>query len=220
MDNESRAIRIISMLRKSTQGMVVPASTSIIQKYGKDPYRILISCLLSLRTKDTVSLPASLRLFEQAKTPTQMLTLPLKHIEKLIYPCGFYRRKAALMHVVSQQLLDEFGGKVPSDEAQLLSLRGVGRKTAALVQGVAFGIPAICVDTHVHRVSNRLGLVNTQTTQETESALKKLLPEKYWLEITDLLIMHGQNVCVPISPFCSKCPVASLCPRKGVTRSR
>lgn len=220
MDNKDRAIAIIKILRKATQGMEQPASLAIIQKYGQDPYLVLISCLLSLRTKDTVSLPASIRLFEYAKTPEQMLKLPIPKIEKLIYPSGFYRRKALLLHEVSRDLLARFEGKVPADLEQLLSIKGVGRKTANLVLGVAFDIPAICVDTHVHRVSNRLGLVKTKTTEETEQALKKILPPEYWVEYNHLLVQWGQNICVPISPFCSKCAIAKLCPRVGVTRSR
>lgn len=220
MDNKSRAIKIIKILRIATKDMLQPASSSIVQKYGRDPYLVLISCLLSLRTKDTTSLPASIRLFEHARTPEQMLALPITQIEKLIYPCGFYHRKALLLHSVSQQLLDQFGGKVPHNEEELLTLKGVGRKTANLVLGVAFNIPAICVDTHVHRVSNRLGLVKTKTTEETERELKQLLPEEYWIEYNHLMVMWGQNICVPISPFCSKCAVVNVCPQVGVIKHR
>ena len=220
MDKKDRAIRIIEILRKATKGMEQPASTAIVSEYGRDPYLILISCLLSLRTKDTVSLPASRRLFEHAKTPKQMLALPITHIEKLIYPTGFYHRKARLLHEISQELLNRFSGNVPSNLEDLLSLKGVGRKTANLVLGVAFEIPAICVDTHVHKISNRLGLIKTKTTEETELALMELLPKKYWIEYNHLLVIWGQNICVPISPFCSKCALYDLCPRIGVTKQR
>ena len=220
MDKKDRAIRIIEILRKATKGMEQPASTAIVNEYGRDPYLILISCLLSLRTKDTVSLPASRRLFEHAKTPKQMLALPITQIEKLIYPTGFYHRKARLLHEISQELLDRFDGKVPSNLEDLLSFNGVGRKTANLVLGVAFEIPAICVDTHVHTISNRLGLVKTKTTDATEQALMELLPKKYWIEYNHLLVIWGQNICVPVSPFCSKCPLYDLCPRVGVTKQR
>ena len=220
MDKKERAIRIIHLLRKATKGMVQPASISIIEQYGRDPYLVLISCLLSLRTKDTVSLPASVRLFEYAKTPSQMLALPISKIEKLIYPTGFYHRKAQLLHTVSQDLLKRFSGKVPANLEDLLSIKGVGRKTANLVLGVAFEIPAICVDTHVHRVSNRLGLVKTKTTDETEQELKKILPPEYWIEFNHLLVVWGQNICVPISPFCSKCVLLPICPQIGVTKRR
>jgi endonuclease-3 len=220
VDKKDRAIRIIEVLRKATKRMVQPASFQITEKYGKDPYLIFISCLLSLRTKDAVSFPASVRLFEYAQTPEQMLTVPVATIEKLIYPTGFYRRKARLLHEVSADLIKRFKGNVPADLDDLLSIKGVGRKTANLVLGVAFDIPAICVDVHVHRVSNRLGLVQTKTTDETEQALMKLLPQEYWIEFNHLIVMWGQNICVPISPFCSKCAIAPLCPRIGVTRHR
>lgn len=220
MNKKERAIRIIHLLRKATKGMEQPASVSIIQQYGRDPYLVLISCLLSLRTKDTVSLPASQRLFEYAKTPEQMLKLPIQKIEKLIYPSGFYHRKAILLHTVSQDLLTRFKGKVPSNLEDLLSIKGVGRKTANLVLGVAFKIPAICVDTHVHTVSNRLGLVKTNTTDETEEALRKLLPKKYWIEYNHLMVTWGQNICVPVSPKCSQCVLLPICPQVGVTKHR
>lgn len=200
--------------------MEQPASSVIVERYGQDPYLVLISCLLSLRTKDTVSLPASIRLFKEAKTPRQMLKVPISKIEKLIYPTGFYHRKAKILHEVSQDLLNRFKGKVPADLDQLLSIKGVGRKTANLVLGVAFNIPAICVDTHVHKVSNRLGLVKTKTTEETEMELMKILPQEYWIEYNHLIVQWGQNICVPISPFCSKCAIANLCPRVGVTKHR
>lgn len=220
VDKKERAIRIIQVLRKATQGIEQPASVNIVDQYGQDPYLVLISCLLSLRTKDTVSFPASQRLFEHAKTPVQMLKLPINSIEKLIYPTGFYHRKAFLLHEVSRDLLERFKGEVPQTENELLSIKGVGRKTANLVLGVAFNIPAICVDTHVHRISNRLGLVKTKTTDETEAELKKLLPPEYWTEYNHLLVMWGQNICVPISPKCSQCAIFNLCPRVGVTRHR
>lgn len=220
MDKKDRAIRIIEVLRKATKRMVQPASFQITQMYGKDPYLVLISCLLSLRTKDTVSFPASVRLFEHAKTPEQMLKVPLSTIEKLIYPTGFYRRKARILHEVSADLIKRFQGKVPADLDDLLSIKGVGRKTANLVLGVAFDIPAICVDVHVHRVSNRLGLIKTKTTDETEQALMELLPQEYWIEFNHLIVMWGQNICVPVSPLCSTCAIAPLCPRVGVTRHR
>lgn len=220
VDKKDRAIRIIEVLRKATARMVQPASFLMVEKYGKDPYLILISCLLSLRTKDTVSFPASVRLFEYAQTPQEMLKLPVAAIEKLIYPTGFYRRKARLLHRISTDLIKRFGGHVPANLEDLLSIKGVGRKTANLVLGVAFDIPAICVDTHVHKVSNRLGLVKTKTTDETEQALMKLLPREYWIEFNHLIVRWGQNICVPISPFCSKCAIAPFCPRVGVTRHR
>lgn len=218
--SQERAIKIIQLLRKATQGMVQPASEQIIEQFGKDPFLVLVSCLLSLRTKDTVSLPASIRLFAHAKTPQEMLALPIPAIEKLIYPCGFYRNKAKQLHFVSHELLARFDGKVPNSMDQLRTIKGVGPKTANLVLAVGFDIPAICVDTHVHRISNRLGLVKTSTPEETEAELRQLLPKEYWREWNSLMVMWGQNICVPISPFCSKCVLFDLCPKNGVGKRR
>lgn len=219
-DTQQRVVQIIKVLRKVTRGMMQPASASIIERYGKNPYLILIACLLSLRTKDTTSLPASLRLFAKARTPQKMITLPALSIEKLIYPVGFYRTKAKRIRSISKELIDRFGGNVPKTYDELISLNGVGLKTTNLVLGEAFGIPALCVDTHVHRISNRLGLVKTKTPEKTEEALQKVVPKRYWVEFGKLLVVWGQNICVPISPHCSTCAIADLCPRIGVKRSR
>jgi endonuclease III len=215
-----RALKIIEVLREATKDMVKPAASQIVSQYGRDPYLVLISCILSLRTKDTVSFPTSQRLFQLAKNPQDMVHVPISTIEKTIYPVGFYRNKAKQIHDISADLIARFGGKVPSDEESLLSFKGVGRKTANLVLGEGFGIPAICVDTHVHRISNRLGLITTQTPEETEQELKKILPPEYWREWNYLMVMWGQNICVPVSPWCSRCPIRSLCQRVGVTQSR
>jgi endonuclease-3 len=220
LSQSERAAKVVTILRQATRSMIEPAATQIVARYGQNPYLVLISCLLSLRTKDTVSLPASIRLFDHAQTPEQMLSLSLSFLEKTIYPVGFYRNKAKTIQAISRDLLDRFNGVVPATEAELLTLKGVGRKTANLVLGEGFGIPAICVDTHVHRISNRLGLVATTTPEATEAELKKVLPEHLWVEYNRLLVMWGQNICVPLSPRCSACAVAQLCPRVGVTRSR
>jgi len=220
LDREKRLLEIIKKLRKATACMAEPAATSIVKGFGKDPFLVLVSCILSLRTKDTVSLPASQRLFQLAKTPQGILGLPLGQIEQVIYPVGFYRNKAKHLHEISKDLIGRFGGKVPNNEQDLLSLKGVGPKTANLVLGEGFGIPAICVDTHVQRISNRLGLVKTRTPEQTEKALKLILPKKYWIEYNRLLVQWGQNICVPVSPFCSKCILSDLCPKIGVKRSR
>ena len=220
ISQEKRAIAIISLLQTATQGMVEPAASTVVRLYGRDPFLILASCILSLRTKDSVSLAASQRLFEHAKTPQELLHLSTQSIEKLIYPTGFYRQKTKQLHAICRMLLDKFDGTVPHTREQLLSLPGVGPKTANLVLSVGFDIPAICVDTHVHRISNRLGLINTKTPEETEIALKKLLPEQYWSEYNRLMVMWGQNICVPISPFCSKCVLLPLCEQKGVIKKR
>ena len=220
LDQRARAIKIIHILEQATKSMIEPAASSIVKQYGRNPFLVLISCLLSLRTKDTVSLPASIRLFEYARTPEQLLVLPIVQIEKIIYPTGFYKRKARGLHFVSDQLIKRFNGKVPNTFEELISIKGVGPKTANLVLAEGFGIPAICVDTHVHRISNRLGLVSTKTPEQTEAALKELLPQEYWSTYNTLLVTWGQNICVPISPFCSKCPLFDLCPKAGVTKRR
>ena len=214
------ALEIISTLRQATRGMGRPAGDQIVERYGRDPYLVLISCILSLRTKDTVSFPASCRLFEQAKGPHEMVRLSLLDIKRAIYPVGFYQRKSAQILSISVDIITRFDGKVPSGEQELLSLAGVGRKTMNLVRALGFGIPALCVDVHVHRISNRLGLVNTKTPEETEIALSGLLPPEYWIEYNSLLVMWGQNICVPVSPHCSRCPILTQCQRVGVTRSR
>lgn len=217
---QARAVKIIDILRTATRGMEKPASLQIVDRFGRKPFLILTSCLLSLRTRDTVSFPASCRLFAKAKTPQAMLKLPLKTIEKIIYPVGFYRNKAKILQGVSHDLITRFEGKVPATQQELLSIKGIGPKTANLVLGEAFGIPALCVDTHVHQISNRLGLVHTKTPQQTEQALQKIIPKESWVEYGYLMVMWGQNICVPISPKCSQCAIAKLCPRIGVTRSR
>lgn len=216
----NRVITIIEKLRIATKGMVQPAATQIVNEYGRDPFLVLISCILSLRTKDTVSLPASQRLFKHAKTPQELLALDSHFIEKTIYPVGFYRQKTKYILALSKKLITDFGGHVPRDEKSLLSLPGVGRKTMNLVLSQGFNIPAICVDTHVHRISNRLGLVSTKTPDETEKALKTFLPVEYWSEYNGLMVMWGQNICVSTSPFCSRCVLLPLCPQVGVTRHR
>jgi len=174
--------------------MVQPMSFFIAKKYHNDPFLILVSCLLSLRARDTMTLPVSEKLFLRARTPDQLLKIPIHELEKIVHPLGFYRQKARTLHSVSKELITRFNGKVPHTEEDLLSLKGVGRKTANLVLGVAFGIPAICVDTHVHRLSNALGLVRTKTPDQTEVALKKIIPEKDWIEFNKLLVVWGQQV--------------------------
>jgi endonuclease-3 len=181
---------------------------------------VLIACILSLRTQDTTTGPASERLFAVADTPQTMLELTVRRIEKLIFPVGFYRTKARVILGICRDLLDRFHGRVPDEIDDLLTLKGVGRKTANLVVTMGYGKPGICVDTHVHRISNRLGYVKTKTPEETEMALRAKLPKRYWIGYNDLLVSFGQNVCAPISPRCSVCPVRTLCRRVGVTTSR
>jgi len=197
-----------------------PTAITVIASEGRDPFRVLVACILSLRTQDTTTGPASERLFALAATPEEMLRLTPRQIERAIYPVGFYRTKARVLLGLSRDLLARFGGKVPDDIDALLTLKGVGRKTANLVVTIGYGKPGICVDTHVHRISNRLGYVRTRTPEETEMALRARLPRRYWIGYNDLLVTFGQNLCTPISPKCSVCPVRALCRRVGVTSSR
>jgi len=191
-----------------------------IDAHGRDPFRILVGCILSLRTKDEVSYPAAARLFARARSPRGILRLPEPVIARLIYPVGFYRRKAAQLRELSRRLLDDFGGQVPDRIDALLELPGVGRKTANLVVTLGFGRPGICVDTHVHRITNRLGWVTTRHPHDTERELRRILPRRYWIPINEILVRHGQAVCKPISPLCSICAVREDCARRGVRRWR
>jgi endonuclease III len=181
---------------------------------------VLVACLLSLRTQDTTTGPAAERLFALADTPQAMVALTAREIERAIYPVGFYRTKACVILRLCRDLLDRFHGRVPDEIDALLTLHGVGRKTANLVVTMGFDKPGICVDTHVHRISNRLGYVRTRTPDETETALRARLPRRYWIGYNDLLVTFGQNICAPVSPKCSACPVRALCPRIGVRRAR
>jgi len=193
---------------------------TIISQRDGDPFKVLISCILSLRTKDTTTGPAALRLFSLADTPKKMLQLDLKMIEQSIYPVGFYRNKAAQIMDICQQLTEKYDGYVPESIEELLEFKGVGRKTANLVVTLGFGRPGICVDTHVHRICNRWGYITTKTPDETEARLREILPGRYWLRINDLLVTFGQNLCRPVSPFCSKCPVYGFCQRNNVIKNR
>lgn len=184
------------------------------------PFRILISTILSLRTKDKTTEEASHRLFKLADTPQQMLQWSRASIEKTIYPVGFYRTKSRNILNICSILMKKHRGDVPQHLEELLALPGVGRKTANLVLTVAYEKPGICVDTHVHRISNRWGLVKTKTPDETESVLRKALPEKYWIRYNDLLVCYGQNLCAPVSPHCSRCRISPYCPKIGVRTSR
>jgi len=212
--------RVIARLRAAAPSWNTTALAAVASETARDPFRILVGCLLSLRTRDETTGPASARLFALADTPAAMLRLPRRTIERAIFPVGFYRTKARVIQRVCRELLARHGGAVPSDLDALLALHGVGRKTANLVVTFAFGLPGICVDTHVHRITNRLGFVRTATPERTEWALRAKLPARHWIELNDLLVAFGQNVCHPTSPRCSVCPVARLCHRVGVRHSR
>lgn len=188
--------------------------------HGSSPFRILIGCLISLRTKDEVTYAAAERLFTRAATPPEMRRLRETTIAKLIYPAGFYRVKAGQIRGISRMLIERWDGKVPSTIEELLELPGVGRKTANLVVTLGFGLPGICVDIHVHRISHRFGWVRTGSPDQTEQVLRKKLPDPWWIPINETLVRHGQQVCKPTSPVCSVCPVEKDCPKRGVTRRR
>lgn len=209
---------IVTILKRENKKYIVPVVT--IVSMTKSPFMVLISCILSLRTKDKVTAEASNRLFKLADNPQKMLGLSIKNIEKAIYPVGFYKTKAKRIKEICRVLLDDYEGVVPNEIDELLKLNGVGRKTANLTVTLGYGKLGICVDTHVHRISNRLGLVKTKTPEQTEFALRKKLPQKHWLFYNDLLVTYGQNLCVPISPWCSKCKIFKYCKRVGVKKSR
>jgi endonuclease-3 len=211
--------QVVFRLREEMKHLPDP-SVTLVGKRWQSPFLVLISCILSLRTKDQTTLPASERLFKLADTPETMLKLSAQTIEKAVYPVGFYKTKARTILGICRDIIEKFDGKVPADIDTLLTMKGVGRKTANLVMVEGFRIPAICVDTHVHRISNRLGYVETKNPEETEWKLRDILPKKHWTEYNSLLVMWGQNICKPISPLCSKCVVKRYCARRGVLISR
>jgi endonuclease-3 len=197
-----------------------PGLVDDMARVEPNPYHILIATILSLRTKDTLTAQIAPKLFAVAATPQEIVGHSAEEIARIIYPVGFYNTKAKSILDVSQLLLDNYDGQVPDDLDELLKLPGVGRKTANLVVTAGFNKPGICVDTHVHRISNRWGYVQTKTPEQTEFALRAKLPPAYWLEYNGLLVSMGQNICHPTSPWCSKCPLSQFCDRVGVTRSR
>jgi endonuclease III len=207
------------LLTEAVRQWQTPAVTIVSQRDG-DPFKVLVSCILSLRTQDRTTAAASERLFALAADPEAMALLTVAEIEQAIYPVGFYRIKAAQIRNICLVLLEKYDSRVPDDLDELLKLKGVGRKTANLVITLGFGKPGICVDTHVHRICNRWGYVASRTPDETEMLLRAKLPLEYWLVINDLLVTFGQNLCHPVSPRCSECPLFNLCDRVGVVKSR
>ena len=212
--------QIIPILREAAQGWAPALVDDKGSKHEWGPYQILIATILSLRTKDTLTAVVAPRLFAVADNPHDMIAHSAEKIAEIIYPVGFYRNKAKSILDISHQLIDEYDGQVPDDLDELLKLPGVGRKTANLVLTAGFNKLGICVDIHVHRISNRWGYVQTKTPEKTEFALREKLPQEYWIEYNGLLVSMGQNLCTPTSPWCSKCPVFTFCERVGVTRSR
>ena len=209
---------VIRILKEECKKWKEPIVTEISRRH--DPFKVLISTLISLRTKDEVTRDAASRLFQVADNLYNMAKLKQKTIEKALYPAGFYRTKARNIMRICSIILNEKNGKVPDEIDELLKLPGVGRKTANLVVTLGFGKPGICVDTHVHKISNRLGYVRAKTPEKTEFALREKLPGHYWIEYNDLLVTFGQNTCTSVSPFCSGCGLFSFCDREGVVRSR
>jgi endonuclease III len=212
--------KILRILRREIPKWKVPAVGVIAEQAVDRPFETLVSTILSLRTKDAVTEQASRRLLSRAPTPAAIASLPLKQVEELIYPVGFYRTKARNLRKTCRMLLGKHEGKVPRDLDSLLNLPGVGRKTANLVMTVGHGDYGICVDTHVHRITNLWGYVQTATPEKTEFALRAKLPRRYWKTYNDILVTFGQNLCVPVSPWCSKCPVEPLCEKAGRKRFR
>jgi endonuclease-3 len=209
----------IRILRREAPKWQTPIVT-LVAENSASPFQVLVSCILSLRTQDATTAQASRRLFALADAPEPMSRLSIQRIEKAIFPVGFYHTKAKVIRDICRTLLKDYSGKVPDEIDELLKFKGVGRKTANLVVTLGYRKPGICVDTHVHRISNRWGYVRTKNPLTTEFALRAKLPEQYWLEYNDLLVTFGQHLCRPISPMCSRCPVRKYCARVGVTISR
>jgi len=214
--------KIINLIKKecNNKNFQIPIVTEVSDLHN-DPFKVLISCVLSLRTKDAVTAKASNNLFKVANTPEKILKLEVKEIEKLIYPVGFYKTKAKNLKEICKVLIEKHNSKVPDSEEELLKLKGVGRKTMGIVMCYGFHKNShIPVDSHVHEVANRLGWVKTKTPEQTEQELMKIIPKKYWHDLNDLFVKYGQNICVPVSPYCSKCVVNKYCNKIGIKYSR
>jgi endonuclease-3 len=217
--NDNDIATVIDLLVKELKKEKLPIVSDLAEKES-DPFQILISTLLSLRTKDEVTEVATRRLFVLASTPSEMLKLSEDQIINAIYPVGFYRNKTKTILHVCRELIEKYNSHVPDTIEELLTLKGIGRKTANLVVTLGYNGKGICVDTHVHRISNRLGYVKTKTPEETEFTLRKKLPNQYWTIYNTIMVAFGRNICRPVSPLCSKCPVSDYCDKAGVTRSR
>jgi len=207
-------VKVINILKKKSE-------VSMLGSFSRNPpFYVLISTVLSARNKDEMTIKATRKLFAKYKTPKQIANAPIKKLEPLIKQSGFYKTKAKRIKEISRIILEKYKGKVPKDFEKLVELPGVGRKTAGCVMVYAFNKPAIPVDTHVHKIANRLGWVKTKIPEKTEQALMKIIPKRYWLDVNEVLVIHGQTVCTPISPFCSNCTVRKYCLRIGIKKSR
>lgn len=213
---------MFNLLKKEMEKYKSPAlNSSKWEEIIHTPFTTLISCILSLRTKDEVTDQAAIRLLNKYNTPEKLSKLPEKQIQTLIYPVGFYKTKAHRIKNISKTLIDKYNGKVPDNFNELLNLKGIGRKTANIVMVYGHKKPGFLpIDTHCHKIPNRLGWINTKTPDETEKELMKILPEKYWDDFNHLFVRFGQNICVPVSPFCSKCPIQKYCKQKSVEKNR
>ena len=211
---------VISILEDETSKWTETALTAVAEQTRRDPFRILIGTVLSLRTKDETTAAACERLFALAEEPEAMAALPEESVDRAIYPVGFHATKARNILEICRILVNEYQGIVPDDIDTLITLPGVGRKTANLVVTIGYGKPGICVDVHVHRISNRWGYIATKNPDRSEFALREKLPSEYWIRYNDLLVMYGQNLCKPVSPFCSRCRLSSFCDRVGVGKHR
>ncbi len=211
----------LSRLKKVYETYELKPLAAEYRRNGRSVYELLIATILSLRTKDPTTYPAAERLFAIANTPEEMVKVDVATIREAIYPVGFYKTKAQTIIDISQTLIDEYGGEVPKDREKLLAMNGVGIKTANLVMAEGFGVPRVCVDTHVHRISNRLDLVRTKTAEETEEKIHKVLPQEFWIDYADQIVAYGQNICGPTSPKCdSECVIRDFCPQRGVKKHR
>ncbi len=202
--------KVISILEEEYKRNNAPVVTLIAER-TKEPFKVLVSALISTRTRDETTIEVVKRLFKRIKTPADLVDIPLKDLEELLYPVGFYRNKARYLKELGKELEEKYGGKVPDNIEDLLKLKGVGRKVATLVLSDGYSKDYICVDTHVHRIVNRWCLVKTKTPEETEKALMEVLPQKYWRKINRLLVSFGQRICTPLRPRCEECPIESYC---------
>ena len=221
MPNTKQIIQVLKILENFQKGTrKTTLNREAKEEKNYTPYQTLISCILSLRAKDEITEVISEKLFKIARTPQEMLKIPQKKLEKIIFSSGYYRNKAKTIKHISKEILERFNNQVPETREELMSIKGIGPKTANIVLAFSFNKPVIPVDVHVHVLANRLGWVKTKTPEQTEIALMKVLPKKYWIEINGIFVLFGKTICVPVSPKCSKCPIRNYCKRIGVKKSR
>ncbi len=220
MRKQNKIKKIMKILSKYYNSNDKTTLNRMRSKKNRNAFKILISCLLSLRTQDKNTEKVSKKLFSIADTPEKLSKIPIKKLEKLIFSSGYYKNKAKTLKHVSKELIERFHGKVPKTKKELLSIKGIGPKTANIVLAFAYKKPALPIDTHCHRIPNRLGFVKTKSPEQTEKKLSEILPKKYWREFNAIFVQFGKEICQPISPWCSKCPIQKYCPRIGVKRNR